>query len=83
MLDREFSSQGEGHPKRYDRCQEQRQQLQQYHQDGSKHLSKQPVAGLVTAGMLKGVAVHSHNVASGAAHHKVWGREEVCHTRAW
>ena len=83
MLDREFWSQGEGHPKQYGRYQEQCQRLQQYEEDESKHLRKQPVAGLVIAGMLKGVAVHSHNVPSGAAHYKVWGREEICHTRAW
>ena len=83
MLDREVLRQNEVQPKRYGRCQEQYQQLQQYDQDGGKHLRKQPVAGLVTAGMLKGVAVHSHNVPSGAAHHKVWGREEIGHTGAW
>jgi len=83
MLDTKFVSQGEGRPQRYGRCQEQCQQPHQYHQDGSKHLREQPVAGLIIAGMLKGVGVYSHNVPSGAAHHKVWGSEEICHTRAW
>lgn len=82
MLYTAFVRQNEKHPERYGRCQEQRQQLQQSHQDDGKHLRKQPVAGLVIAGMLKGLAVHSHDVPSGAAHNKVWGREEICLTRA-
>ena len=32
----------------------------------------------VEGSILKGGRLHSHNVASGAAHHKVWGSEVLC-----